>query len=246
MKASILYQLTSPMHRTLGQAEIDRRRDILSAIVSPGVGVSVEPLEDGPPAVESLADIALVASELIRSAPRWREGGYDAIVIGCFSDPGLAALRDLIDIPVVGPGASSVHLAAQFGEGFGVLSSEPTPKGLHARFRALGVSDLFVSECMVGCSVLDLSRRRSEVLGGIVEAAKACVRDGADVLVLGCLGMGYVSGLTDLLQREAGVPVINPVVAAMKTAEAAISLGLKSGAFLVARDLGDTARKARA
>jgi allantoin racemase len=230
MSARILYQLTSPLHRTLGQAEIDRRHNLLSAIVSPNVLVSIEPLEDAPPAVESVADIAVVAVELIRQVPRWRERGYDAVVIGCFSDPGLAALRDLIDIPVVGPGASSVHLAVQFGERFGVLSSEPTPKGLHARLRLLGVGDLFVSERMVGCSVLELSRRRDEVLAGIVEASKACVRDGADVLVLGCLSMGYLPGLTELIQREAGVPVINPVVAAIKTAEAAISLGLRSAA----------------
>jgi allantoin racemase len=230
MTSKILYQLASPMHRTLGQSEIDRRRDILSAFASPGTIVAVEPLEDGPPAVESLSDIALVAAELIRHVPRWRAGGHEAVVIGCFSDPGLAALRDLIDIPVIGPGASSVHLAAQFGDRFSVLSSEPTPKGLHARFRSLGVSDLFVSERMVGCSVLDLSRRRDEVMGGIVDAAKACVRDGAEILVLGCLGMGYLPGLADLLQREAGVPVINPVVAALKTAEAAISLGLRSAA----------------
>lgn len=228
MASKILYQLTSPMHRTLGQSEIDRRREILSALAAPGTTVSVEPLEDAPPAVESLQDIALVAAALIPQVPLWRAGGYDAVVIGCFSDPGLAALRDLIEVPIVGPGASSVHLAAQFGERFGVLSSEPTPKGLHARFRALGVGDLFVSERMVGCSVLDLSRRRNEAMGGIIAAAKACVSDGADVLVLGCLGMGYLPGLSDILQREAGVPVVNPVVAAVKTAEAAIGLGLRS------------------
>lgn len=242
MASKILYQLTSPMHRTLGQSEIDRRRDILSTFVAPGTTIAVEPLEDGPPAIESLPDIALVAAALIREVPRWRRGGFDAVVIGCFSDPGLAALRDLIDVPVVGPGASSVHLAAQFGDRFGVLSSEPTPKGLHARFRSLGVGDLFVSEHMVGCSVLDLSRRRNEVLGGIVEAAKACVRDGADVLVLGCLGMGFLPGLTDLLQREAGVPVVNPMVAALKTAEAAIGLGLRSAA-LAARPDPEVARR---
>jgi allantoin racemase len=230
MTSRILYQLASPMHRTLGQAEIERRRDLLSALVSPGTSVSVESLEDAPPAVESLSDIALVAALLVHQVPTWRERGYDAVVIGCFSDPGLAALRDLIDVPVVGPGASAVHLAAQFGDRFGVLSSEPTPKGLYARFRSLGVGDLFVSERMVGCSVLDLSRRRNEVTPGIVEAAKACTRDGADVLVLGCLGMGYLPGLTDLLQRETGVPVINPVAAALKTAEAAVSLGLRSAA----------------
>lgn len=230
MSVNILYQLTSPMHRTLGQAEIDRRHNILSAIVSPNVRVSIEPLEDVPPAVESQADAALVAAKLIREVKHWRDGGHDAVVIGCFSDPGLNALQRLVEIPVVGPGASSVHLAVQFGERFGVLSSEPTPKGLHARLRSLGVGDLFVSERLVGCSVLDLSRRRDQVLGGIVEAAKACVRDGADVLVLGCLSMGFLPGLTDLIQRQAGVPVINPVVAAVKTAEAAISLGLRSAA----------------
>src|SRR4030095_4132485 len=205
MASKILYQLTSPMHRTLGQAEIDRRRDALSALVAPGTTVAVEPLEEGPPAVESLADIAVVGAQLVFEVPRWRAGNYDAVVIGCFSDPGLSALRDLIDIPVVGPGASSVHIAAQFGDRFGVLSSERTPKGLHARFPGL-----------------DLSRRRNEVMGGIVEAAKACVSDGADVLVLGCLGMGFMSGLTDLLQREARVPVGNPVIAALTTAEGAL------------------------
>lgn len=223
----ILYQLTSPMHRTLGQGEIERRREALSAMVAPGTTVAVEPLEEGPPAVESLADIAVVAAQLIGCVPHWKAGGYDAVVLGCFSDPGIAALRDLIDVPVVGPGASSVHIAAQFGERFGVLSSEPTPKGLHARFRSLGVDDLFVSERLVGCSVLDLSRRRNEVMDGIVGAARACVGDGADVLVMGCLGMGFMPDLAGLLQRAAGVPVVNPVIAALKTAEAAVSLGLK-------------------
>lgn len=232
MATRILYQLTSPMHRTLGQGEIDRRREILSALVAPGTTVVVEPLEEGPPAVESLADIAVVGAELVRQVPRWRDGGYDAVVIGCFSDPGLAALRDLIETPVIGPGASAVHVAAQFGERFGVLSSEPTPKGLHARFRAIGVGDLYVSERMVGCSVLDLSRRRNEVMGGIVQAARACVADGADVLVMGCLGMGFLPDLSGVLQDEAGVPVVNPVIAALKTAETAVALGLRSAAVV--------------
>ena len=76
----------------------------------------------------------------------------------------------------------------------GVLSSEPTPKGLHARFRSLGVGDLFVSERMVGCSVLDLSRRRNGVAFGVDRpGGEARVADGADVLV-GRLGMGRCPG----------------------------------------------------
>ena len=111
----------------------------------------------------SNADAALVVPELLRTVPKWVEERYEAVIIGCFSDPGIAAIRDVTDIPVIGPGGSAMHLAAQFGERFSVLSSDPTPKGLIARLRSLGLAELFVSERMVGCSVLDWSESRTKL-----------------------------------------------------------------------------------
>ncbi|TNC07710.1 hypothetical protein FF100_31425 [Methylobacterium terricola] len=90
------------------------------------------------------------------------------------------------------------------------------------------MADLFVSERMVGCSVLDLARRPDKALDRIVAAGKGCLQDGADILVLGCLGMGFQRGLVARLTENVGAPVINPVVAALKTAEAALALGLTS------------------
>jgi allantoin racemase len=178
-------------------------------------------------AVESNADAALVVPELLRSVPKWVEAAYDAVIIGCFSDPGIGAIRDVTDIPVIGPGTSAMHLAAQFGERFSVLSSDPTPKGLIARLRSLGLAELFVSERMVGCSVLDLVRKPDEAFNGILEAARNCVDDGADILVMGCLGMGFTPQLTERLQDRIGVPVVNSVLAGLKAAEAAVSLRLR-------------------
>jgi allantoin racemase len=229
MRPRILYQLTSPMHRTLGVEEIARRRAFLSEAASSDVTIDVWPLEDGPSAVESNANAALVVPELLRTVPKWVEEGYEAVIIGCFSDPGIAAIRDVTDIPIIGPGGSAMHLAAQFGERFSVLSSDPTPKGLIARLRSLGLGELFVSERMVGCSVLDLVRKPDEAFNGILAAARNCVDDGADILVMGCMGMGFTPQLTERLQDRVGVPVVNSVLAGLKIAEAAVSLRLRRG-----------------
>lgn len=42
--------------------------------------------------------------------------------------------------------------------------------------------------------------------------------DGANILVLGCMSMAFL-GLTAELEDRIGVPVVSPVIAALKTAE---------------------------
>jgi allantoin racemase len=64
------------------------------------------------------------------------------------------------------------------------------------------------------------------VLERIAEIGRALVRDhGADVLVLGCMSMGF-HGIADDLQKRLEIPVVNPVVAALKAAETMAALGL--------------------
>jgi allantoin racemase len=63
------------------------------------------------------------------------------------------------------------------------------------------------------------------------EIALALRDDRAEAIVLGCAGM---ADLTAELQREFGVPVVDGVAAAVKQAEALVSLGLttaKRGAY---------------
>lgn len=224
----ILYQLTSPMERTvLGPAEIERRREFLRARAAPGVEVEVWSLADGPPSIESAWEAALVVPELSRAVCRAQGEGFDAVIVGCFSDPGLDALRELVEIPVVGPGASALHLAAQLGTRFSIIAPLGGGEGrVAARLRALGLADKFASVRSIGLSVLDLARDRGAVLERATEVARAAARDdGADVFVLGCMSMGFV-GVTDEVQKRLGLPVVNPVVAALKTGEIMVAMGL--------------------
>jgi allantoin racemase len=224
----ILYQLTSPMHKTIGPQEVARRQKVLQGYAAVGCEVVAEPTAKGPAAIESAHDAGLVVPELIRLAPRAQERGFEAIIIGCYSDPGLDALRELVTIPVIGPGAASLHLAAQLGTRLSVLT--PSGRGfgrVAARLRALGIAPLLASVRGIGLSVMDLANQKPGALDKAAEAARAAVdQDGADVLVLGCMSMAFLPGICETLGEKVGVPVVNPVIAALKTAEACLAMKL--------------------
>lgn len=224
----ILYQLTSPMDKTIGPQEVARRQKVLQGYASAGVEVAVEPTAKGPASIESAHDAGLVVPELIRLAPNLQKRGTAAVIIGCYSDPGLDALREMLTIPVIGPGAASLHLAAQLGTRISVLA--PTGRGygrVAARLRALALAELLASVRGIGLSVMDLAQQKPGALDKAAEAARVAVeQDGADVLVLGCMSMAFLPGICESLGERVGVPVVNPVVAALKTAEAMASMRL--------------------
>jgi allantoin racemase len=224
----ILYQLTSPMDKTIGPQEVARRQGVLQASAAAGTEVAAEPTAKGLAAIESAHDAGIVVPELIRLAPLAEKRGFDAIIIGCYSDPGLDALRELLAIPVIGPGAASLHLAAQLGTRLSVLT--PSGRGygrVAARLRGLGIAPLLASVRGIGLSVMDLAQQKPGALDKAAEAARVAVdQDGADVLVLGCMSMAFLPGVTQALGKKVGVPVVNPVIAALKTAEACVAMGL--------------------
>jgi allantoin racemase len=166
--------------------------------------------------------------ELIRLAPLAEKRGFSAIIIGCYSDPGLDALREMLTIPVIGPGAASLHLAAQLGTRICVLT--PSGRGygrVAARLRSLGIAPLLASVRGIGLSVMDLAKQKPGALDKAAEAARLAVeQDGADVLVLGCMSMAFLPGICEELGKRVGVPVVNPVIAALKTAEAVAGMKL--------------------
>ena len=224
----ILYQLTSPMDKTVGPQEVARRQKVLHSHAAAGTEVVAEPTAKGPAAIESGHDAGLVVPELIRLAPLAEKRGYDAIIIGCYSDPGLDALREMLTIPALGPGAASLHLAAQLGTRIAVLT--PSGRGygrVAARLRSLGIAPLLASVRGIGLSVMDLAKQTPGALDKAAEAARLAVeQDGADVLVLGCMSMAFLPGICEELGKRVGVPVVNPVIAALKTAEAVVAMKL--------------------
>jgi allantoin racemase len=224
----VLYQLTSPMDKTIGPQEVERRRAVLQSYAAPGTEVAVEPTAHGPAAIESANDAAIVVPELLRLAPKAEARGFDAIIIGCFSDPGIEALRETRKVAIVGPGAASFHLAAQLGTRLSLLT--PAGRGLGrvaARLRSLALAPLLASVRGIGLSVMDLAQQKPGAIDKAIAAARVAVdEDRADVLVLGCMSMAFLPGICEDLSERVGVPVVNPVTAALKTAEMMVGMKL--------------------
>jgi len=224
---NILYQIPGDVSAgPLGRSELERRRGLLSGWASPGVAIDVADAPGGPLSIESHAEEALCVPPMI-AAVRRRAPAPDAIVIGCFGDPGLAALREITDGPVVGPFEASMHVAMQLGDRVGVLTIlDSVVPVLDHLVRGMGLSLRYAGAAAIDVPVLELKDRRDEVEGRVAAAAAGMMRDrGAGVLILGCMSLSFL-GVAERTAAAAGIPVINPARCALKTAEALVAQGL--------------------
>jgi len=225
----LTYFIPGPMSRgPLGPDELVRREEFLNQHAFEGTSVAVRETSSGPASIESSVEEHLSVPGLLEAAPALEAEGFEAMIVGCFGDPGLAPARELVDIPVIGPGQAAVLLAAQFGQNVGIITvvSEVIPS-IRRQMRSHGLDGLVGDIRAVDVPVLELRERADEVLATLEAEARRGLANGADSFVLGCMTMGFLD-VARPLQERLGVPVVNPVLAALKAAETAVSVGVSS------------------
>ncbi|MFP3543851.1 aspartate/glutamate racemase family protein [Rhizobium sp. SIMBA_035] len=180
----------------------------------------------GPVSIEGHYDGALALPGLLAELNDRRAEGYDAAIIACFDDTGLEAARSFCDVPVLGLCESAVATAGFLAQRFTVVTTLERSRVLIDNLvRRYGMGD----RARVRASdipVLELENEASGAIGKLrAEIERALVEDGAEAIVLGCAGM---TDLARELQAHYGVPVVDGVAAAVKQAEALVSLGLST------------------
>ena len=115
--------------------------------------------------------------------------------------------------------------AANLGHRFGVVTVlESVVRPLENLAKLTGVADKLASVRQIGVPVLELNGNRDATFARLVETSRRAIEeDRADVLVLGC---GTLSFRAAELQETLGVPVINPLQVALRTAEMLVACGL--------------------
>src|SRR6202008_5134582 len=144
------------------------------------------------------------------------DNAADAFVIACYSDPGLHLCREGTRRPVFGIAECAVLTALARGDRFGVIAIAQKSIRRHARYlRQMGLMDRLAGERPLDVSVAE-STSGDGTLVRMTEVGRELVqKDGADVIVMGCAGMArHRRSLQDAL----GVPVIDPVQAAVAMA----------------------------
>jgi allantoin racemase len=210
--------------------ELARREKILRTIAGPETQIDIFGLEEEPEeshlgTIQSSYEASLSTVEDLGCAMAAEKAGYQAVIIPCGGDPGIAPLREVLEIPVVPPGSSAKHLCSMIGPRFSVLTSgkgRTKRTEIHERDGLLKLTSIHP----IGLSVPEIRAKPDEAFAAMVTEGKRAIEDyGASSVTYGCMSMGFLM-VDEALTDEIGIPAVNPVKTAVKTAETLIDLGL--------------------
>lgn len=146
--------------------------------------------------------------------------GADAVLLACFGDPGLAALREIADVPVIGMAEAACREAARRGRFAIVTGGAAWRPMLEELVATLGLADRLAAIRTVAPTGREIAADPTASAGMLAaECRAAAVEDGAEVVILG--GAGLV-GLAELIAAEVPVPLIDGLAAAVGAARRAL------------------------
>jgi allantoin racemase len=207
-----------------------RKLEDFKSLQSDDLRVSHTLIDIGPASIESEFDGALAAPGLVARAMEAERDGVDAVVIDTVSDAGLKPAREVLSIPVLGPGETSMHIAAMLAGRFSVITVLENLRPMTSnQAKIYGVSEKLASIRVVNVPVLEIHTDPARLNTALAnQAAEAVENDGAGAIVLGCT---LFSGCTefiaaDLTARGLSVPVIDPIPITVLAAAALVRAGL--------------------
>lgn len=196
----------------------------------PGVEIVGRTSSFGAASIEGHYDEALSAVGVLKAVAEGEAEGCDAHVLACFGDPGLLAAREIASGPVIGIAEAAFRAASFVSTHFSVVTTLTRTKVIAEHLALVyGAERACRRVRAVDVAVLELDDPASNTRGLLVdECRRALEEDHVGALVLGCAGM---ADLAEDLSNELGAPVIDGVGAAVKFAEALVSLGLKTSKY---------------
>lgn len=189
-------------------------------VVRPTTRIVATNPTDTPPSIQGYLDVANCLPGLIAEVRRHPD--CDAVVVGCFDDTGVEALRCITSAPVIGIGEAAYHAASMIAPKFSVVTTlSRSISGLEANLLRYGLDRRCASIRASDVPVLELERGDEKTISKLHrQIAAAIEQDGAEAIVLGCAGM------TDLMASfsdEFGIPVVDGVTCAVTMAEALVA-----------------------
>ena len=185
-------------------------------LVAPGTEVVGVTARFGAAVIADRVSYAIAAHAALDA---WTEapGPFDAVVLACFGDPGLDALRELAPVPVVGMAEASIQAACRLGGRFGIVTGGSGWAPILREFVAIrGLTARLACIHTVAPTGADIARDPEGALPALAAACTQAAHDGADVVILGGAGL---AGLAERLAPRVPVALIDGLVAAIAQAE---------------------------
>jgi len=189
-------------------------KELQSFNFSDGPEIVCVSLTQGPFGIESQADVESVKLPLRNMV--FERKDIDAFVIACYSDPGLQVCREATERPIFGSQECGVLAAMAQGDRFGVIALQEHSIRRHLLYlRQMGVMGRFAKERAAFLSVEECvsGKKTFDKLFNVAQQLRD--EDKADTIILGCAGM---ASHRSSLESRIGIPVIDPVQAAVSMA----------------------------
>jgi allantoin racemase len=200
-------------------------------------GVEIVGVDEGKDPLVAYSDIEYMMPGILNRVTKAEAEGHRAAIIGCFGDPALAAVRQMVKIPVFGPGETALAVASTLGHKILLLAPSidfvfPTEE-MVAKYgykdRVVGIHHVEVplEAC---CTAFTEQTEATQKLSNEVaeEVCKRVSESGAHVVVLGCIGL---AGFVDIVNRALGesgymCPIVEPGAVVMEYAKFLLQLKL--------------------
>jgi allantoin racemase len=177
--------------------------------------------------------------EVLQSMWESYQEGYEAIALNCFYDPCLDVAREIMDIPVVGPAETSMLMASLMGGKFGIVTFHPKAVPDYENM----IKTYGFEKKALAHPVRSLRQNLDKQMEGVTnpkatiedfrETAKELIKDGAEVIIPGCLMLSPILVKSEVKEVE-GVPVLDVVSLVIKFAEFMDEM-LKAGLPIISR-----------
>jgi len=178
----------------------------------------------GTGSIESLFESGLAATAIFAILKEYES--IDGVVLACFGDPGLFALREILPVPVTGIAEASFLTACMIGHKFGiVIGGHNDVPAMESFLWTLGLEKRYAGSWPMDMEVLEMNLDFEKTLQALVEGAQNIIDKGAEVILLGCAGLGLYQ---DKLQAKLGVPVIDPNEAGCRQLRLLVDMGLNT------------------
>ena len=205
-----------------------RQAQLESVALGHGFRFDFRPVKVAPVHFVSHHDYLLGDLAVFEAALDAQEEGYAAVCIDTMTDSGVAPLRSVLDIPVIGPGRVSYLTALMLGQRFSIVTMWDAWKAVYRK----SLDELRLADRCASIRAINvepdghnlLVGKEDRVLPALEEAARRYIEeDGADVI---CMGSTTMHQAHAYLRDRLPVPVINPGALTYKIAEAFLALGL--------------------
>ncbi|MEZ2391492.1 aspartate/glutamate racemase family protein [bacterium RCC_150] len=223
MKLLVINPNISEDVTALIDAEARRSAGLDTELIVRTAGHGVEYIETRFEALVAAGAVAEIIAEYSGGTNTHAAGQVDGVIVAAFGDPGMPALKELCDVPVIGITEAALCAAALQGQRFSIIAiSDRITAWYRDCVEHFGLGSRLASIRSINQSLNGIGSVQHDFKETLLALSRQAVaEDGADVVIL---AGAPLAGLARELEGQIPVPVVDGISAGIRMTEAIVAL----------------------